>query len=200
MKGAGKGRPRVINFRESVMRSSCVVHTFALLVAVAGVVQAQSLGDIAKKEEARRKTVKGTAKVYTNDDLHSDGSAPPPAAAPAQPAPAPSATAQQPAPPSAAADDSKKDEKYWKDRMVKAREAVERAKTFADALQSRINALTADFSARSDPAQRAVIGDDRNKALAELDRVKKEIDDNTKEIAKIQEEARRANVPAGWVR
>jgi hypothetical protein len=67
-------------------------------------------------------------------------------------------------------------------------------------LQSRINALTTDFSARSDPAQRAQIGNDRQKALTELDRVKKEIAANTKAIADIQEEARKAGVPAGWVR
>ena len=84
--------------------------------------------------------------------------------------------------------------------MTQARSALDRAKTFAEALQSRINALTADFAARSDPAQRAVIGTDRQKALAELDRVQKEIQDNTKAIADIQEEARKAGAPAGWVR
>ncbi len=182
------------------MRFSCVVHTLALLVAAGTAVHAQSLGDVAKKEEVRRKTVKAPAKVYTNDDLHSEGTAPPPAAAPAQPgaAAAPATAPQAPAAP--ATDEPKKDEAYWKARIAKARDDLDRAKTFADALQSRINALTADFSARSDPAQRAVIGTDRNKALAELDRVKKEIDDHTKEIASIQDEARKANVPAGWVR
>ena len=100
----------------------------------------------------------------------------------------------------AAADDAKKTEAYWRDRVAKARADLDRAKTFADALQSRINALTTDFAARSDPAQRAQIGNDRQKALAELDRVKKEIEANTKAIADIQEEARKAGVPAGWVR
>ena len=57
-----------------------------------------------------------------------------------------------------------------------------------------------DFAGRDDPAQRAQIGSDREKALAELDRVKKEIQDNTKAIADIQEEGRKAGVPAGWLR
>ena len=78
--------------------------------------------------------------------------------------------------------------------------ALERAKTFAEALQSRINALNTDFVNRDDPAQRNVVAADRNKALAEMDRVKKEIEQHTKAIAGIQEEARRAGVPAGWVR
>ena len=84
--------------------------------------------------------------------------------------------------------------------MIDARASVDRSRTFADALQSRINALTADFSARSDPAQRDQIAADRQKALTELDRVRKEIQDGAKAIADIQEEARKAGAPAGWVR
>ena len=189
--------------------------TTRVVVAVAGLVMftsmafAQGLGDIAKKEEARRKVVKAPSKVYTNDDLRSEGT-PSPAPAPAPAAQAGAAGTQQ-VPPSPsgvqpkegekpATEEPKKDEAYWKERIAKVRGDLERAQTFADALQSRINALTTDFSARSDPAQRAVIGNDRQKALAELDRVKKEIETNTKAIADIQEEARKANVPAGWVR
>ena len=75
-----------------------------------------------------------------------------------------------------------------------------RAQTFAEALQTRINVLSADFVARDDPAQRAVIATDRQKALAELDRVKQEIAQFTKGIAATQDEARRAGVPPGWLR
>ena len=60
---------------------------------------------------------------------------------------------------------------------------------FADSLQSRINALTTDFVNRDDPAQRAKIEADRKAALAELERVKKELDEQTKAIAAIEEEA-----------
>ena len=84
--------------------------------------------------------------------------------------------------------------------MQTARDARARAESFAEALQSRINALSADFVNRDDPAQRNVIAGDRQKALAELDRVKKEILQYTKDVADTQEEARRAGVPAGWVR
>jgi hypothetical protein len=71
---------------------------------------------------------------------------------------------------------------------------------FAEALQSRINGLTADFTSRDDPAQRAVVANDRQKALAELDRVKNDITQQTKAIADIQEEARKGGVPPGWLR
>jgi gas vesicle protein len=165
---------------------------------------AQSLGEVARQEEARRKAIKQPAKVYTNDNLRpSDQPAPPasgaqtPAATPAPPPAAAQPPAGQPAapPPEAA-----RDEKYWRGRIDAARTALGRAETFQDALQTRINALSADFVNRDDPAQRNVIAADRQKALAELDRVRQEIAAGQKAIADIQEEARRANVPAGWVR
>lgn len=84
--------------------------------------------------------------------------------------------------------------------MATARGNLSRAETFQEALQSRINALSADFVNRDDPAQRAQIANERQKALAELDRVKQEIVQYQKEIGDIQEAARRAGVPAGWVR
>jgi hypothetical protein len=185
-------------------------------VQLTGVAAAQSLGDVARQEEARRKNVKPAAKVYTNDTL-------PPSDRPAPASPAPAADGAapgQPATPAAAADpkaaeapatsapDGKsdaapagpRDEKYWRGRVEAARAAVTRAQTFQDALQTRINALATDFVNRDDPAQRNAIAGERQKALAELDRVKKEIADGQKAIAAVQEEARRANVPAGWVR
>ena len=78
--------------------------------------------------------------------------------------------------------------------------AIERSKAFADALQSQINGLTTDFAARDDPAQRNAVAANRQKALTELDRVKKEITENTKALADLSEEARRAGVPPGWLR
>jgi prephenate dehydratase len=88
----------------------------------------------------------------------------------------------------------------WQKRLQDARSALERNQMFAEALQTRINSLTTDFVARDDPAQRAAIESERRKALAQLDKVKRDIEDQTKAIADIQEQARRAGVPAGWVR
>ena len=84
--------------------------------------------------------------------------------------------------------------------MTDAREALSRAEIFADALQSRINVLSADFVNVDDPVQRDAVAADRDTALAELDRVKQEIQQHQEMMTIIQEEARRAGVPAGWVR
>src|SRR3954463_1933256 len=131
---------------------------------------AQSLGEVARREEARRKAVKSPGKAYTDGNLRrepaSSGPAAPAAAVPTTPDTA--ATREKPE----ANQDPKKDEAYWKQRVTAERDALSRAEIFAESLQSRINALTNDFSARDDPFQRNQIAADRQKSLAELDRVR----------------------------
>lgn len=180
----------------------------AVALAAASQVSAQALGDVARAEEARRKTVTSPGKVYTNERLRPDPTTP------SQPVPLPSAAGSAAASPSgdaakgdaAASKDAAaeranvKDEAAWRGRIKAAREGLERSKVMADALQSRINALNADFTARDDPQQRNVIASDLQRALTELDRTKKDVDTQTKAIAQIQEEGRRAGVPAGWLR
>ena len=93
-----------------------------------------------------------------------------------------------------------KDQAYWKNRMATAREELRRSEMFAEALQSRINALNKDFNSRDNPAQRSAIGADRTEALNELTRVKQDVERGRKQIIDIEEEARKAGVPPGWVR
>jgi len=174
----------------------------ASALAISAALSAQTLGEVGRQEEARRKTVKAPSKVYTNDSLTADITpTPSPAAGTPGSPPASDASSQpQAGAPAAPADNAGNGEAYWKKRMADVRTALDRAQSFADALQTRINSLNNDFIARDDPAQRAKIGADRDKALADLDRVKKEIQDGTKAIAAVQDEARKAGVPAGWVR
>jgi hypothetical protein len=189
----------------SLLRKA-VVRALVLLLAAATFASAQTLADVAKKEEERRKAVKQPAKVISNNDLkpRSTPERPPTATpAPAESKPAAGAAAagaNQAKPAGEASPTEKKDETYWRNRITGARTALQRNQVYVDAMQSRINALTTDFVNRDDPAQRAGIGADRQKALAELDRLKKEIETQTKEIAQIEEEARRAGVPPGWLR
>ena len=173
---------------------------------------AQSLADVARQEQERRKNVKEPSKVYTNEDLNKyPANPPPPDQKTAQDKPAANSTgaakpdAAKPAAaagekPAPAPDAPVRDEQYWRGRITSARDALARSETFRDALQSRINVLTTDFVNRDDPAQRAAIAFDRQKSLAELDRVQADIQSQTKQIADIEEEARRAGVPPGWLR
>jgi len=187
------------------------VVVFAIAVGFAGsqAASGQTLGEVAKKEAERRKTQPQTGKVYTNKDL------PASAQKPATANPSTETPAQTPTDPVAAAtgqkaEDAKapgdkpqgdqKDQAYWKNRMATAREELRRSEMFAEALQTRINTLNKDFNSRDNPAQRSAIGADRTEALNELTRVKQDVERGKKQIADIEEEARKAGVPPGWVR
>jgi hypothetical protein len=180
------------------------VAVLLLVQATVPLVAAQSLGELARKEQERRKGVKAAGKVYSNRDL------------PKPPEPEPAAGAATPLPPAVESkaetakpeqkpeqkDDKseQKDEAWWRGRMMQAREAQRRSEAFAEALQSRINALSTDAVNRDDPYQRAKAAEDRQKAISELARVTSEIEAAKKEIVAIEEEARQGGVPPGWLR
>ena len=84
--------------------------------------------------------------------------------------------------------------------MADLRERLERDQTFLQALQGRIDSLTTDFVNRDDPAQRGQIAGDRQKTLAELDRLRKSVETDKRAIPEFEDEARRSGVPAGWLR
>jgi hypothetical protein len=175
-----------------------------LLVGLGGTARSlagQSLGDVARQEEERRKSVKDPAKVITNKDLSSV----PPGVASA-PTVDSSTLADADAKRDATGESSKdaktpaKDQKYWSRRLKDLQTGLDRDQSYSAALQSQINGLTTEFTARADPAQRAVIERNRQKALAELDRLKDAIVKDKKAIEDFNDEARRAGVPPGWLR
>lgn len=166
---------------------------------------AQSLGDLARQEQERRKAVKAPAKVITNKDLGPVPAAPE-SSAPAAPIASPEAP--RPAQDVKQTDQDKaknpndpvKDQAYWSGRLKALQASLERDQTYVEALQSRINALSTDFVNRDDPVQQRQIGRDRQKAVDELNRLNAAILVNKKAIADLEEEARRAGVPPGWLR
>ncbi len=191
------------------MRFRAVSALFVVL-AVAGSAGAQSLAEVARAEEARRKAQTDPVKVYTNEDLQPDFTRPtPPPATPAtpdstatatEPGTTPDAPAAGEAPSSTPAGGAEKGEAYWRERMASAQAQVERTRMFAQAVQNRIDMLWTDFVNRDDPVQRSLIEQDRNKALAELEQLKEDMEKHQQAIAEIEREARRANVPRGWLR
>ena len=145
----------------------------------------------------RERQVVGIARV---DEIHLPGQAGE-ATDTSAPAPAPAASAPAASAPAAsAAGGPPRDQAYWSKRIAEARANVDRTQAFAQALQNRVDMLWTDFVNRGDPVQQRAIEQERNKALAELERVKKEVQDNQKVVAAIEDEARRDGVPAGWLR
>jgi hypothetical protein len=185
------------------------VSVVATSVAVAGA-QAPALGEVARKEQERRKALPAATKVYTNKDLPKSAIRPEGAQPAAPSAPADSASESPAEADPAAAGEEKQaeaapaspigDEASWKKRMNDAREQLRRNEMFAQALQTRINSLSNDMLSRDDPAQRGRIAGDRKEAIAELARVRQDIENGKKELASIEEEARKLGVPPGWLR
>jgi hypothetical protein len=188
---------------------AAVALTWTLAVpAASALAQTPSLGEVARKEAERRKALPPSGKVYTNKDLPPSAQKPAPSSGagtettiPLDPVAA--ATGDKPADAKAEADAKPGEEKnqaWWAGRISAAREAVRRNEMFAEALQTRINSLNRDFTSRDNPAQRSEIGRDRAEALSELARVKQDVVKGKQAIADIEEEARKASVPAGWLR
>jgi hypothetical protein len=195
------------------VRLSSTLAAIALVLGCAPVTvlaQGPALGEVARKEQERRKAQPNAGKVYTNKDLPASALKPegatqaPPAstATPVegQPGAAEGQEGAQKAEQKGEEKPAASQEAAWKKRMSDAREELRRAEMFAQALQTRVNSLTSDYLSRSDPAQKARLGQERKEAQAELARVKQDIERAKKQIADIEEEARKAGVPPGWLR
>jgi hypothetical protein len=192
-----------------VSRLTAVAFVCLVAVPVSAFAQKAPLAEVARKEAERRKGIKEAQKVITAKDLPE--SARKPVQRPATPSSAHGGEATPAAPGAAAAPTTtekpadsiaaaQRDESHWRTRITQAREQLRRGEAFLAALQSQVNGLTTDFVNRDDPYQRAQIGEQRQKALAELERVKADIELSRKLIADIEEEARKAGVPPGYLR
>jgi hypothetical protein len=179
------------------MKSS---NCFAVLITLAlgAGVSAQSLADVARAEETRRKSIKPGAKVYTNENLGSplQTSAPPADAASASNAAKP-ADAK---PEEQKAVDPTKTEKYWKDRASAIQESLSRLRLLLDALQTQESGLNAEYLSMDDPGHRGLLETRMHRATLERQRVQQDIEKQTKAAADLHEEARKSGIPAGWVR
>lgn len=187
--------------------------TVTLAVACPYVASAQisstvSLAEVARKEEERRKTAKKATRVITNANLGANEVDLPPKAMPSFAGSAnttPSNTAPgsptipggkaEPAPTGAG-----KDQAAWQARMKAAMDDLGRTQMFADSLQTKINSLRTDFVNRDNRVEREKIQQELNASLAELERLNKEVNEKRKAISAVEEEARKAGVPPGWLR
>jgi hypothetical protein len=193
--------------KTSMTRRLLLVPALVVALLAPAIAYAQAtptLGELARKEEERRKALKAASTVVLTDKDVPRATTPAP-----QPAPAGEAPGEKPAeaagekPAEQAGEKPQepvKDEAWWKERVTRVREELRRNEMFADALQTRINAFATDFASQDDPYRRAEIAQQRATAIAELDRVKADLDANRKAMAAIEEEARRASVPPGWLR
>ena len=177
---------------------------FSIVILIALMIQAgafaQSLADVAKAEEARRKMMKAGAKVYTNEDLSRTPDTSPAPPSSSAPGAAPKAGEAAVKPGDEKAVDSTKTEAHWKDRATAIRDSLSRNKLVLDALQSQVSGMNAEYMNTDDPGHRGLLEARLKRASGELGRVQQEIENQTKAAADLREEARKAGVPPGWVR
>ncbi len=184
---------------------------------MAGLAQAagpQSLADLARKEQTRRKSVKRPTKVYTNEDANDSRPLTVTGAAPSSPAPAVTESSGQateagaegaaPADGTAATPAAAKPapgEAEWRNRMKTAREGLERAQMQLAAMRDRAAMLTAGGSASTaSPEQQTALRLQQQSTFQEYDRLRADVERLNKALSDLQAEARAAGVPPGWLR
>jgi hypothetical protein len=173
-----------------------VVGSVVAGVLMFGVVSAsaQGLADVARKEEARRKSIKAPSKVYTDADA--EKYAPAPGAQAAATTVTNLDSNGRPMGQDAAAQGLPSDEAGWRARLQNARDGIDRNKVLLSALeqQARTAARRAGTPEGDEPAE------DGSARAAEIKRLKAEMDTFRATLANAEEEARQAGVPPGWVR
>jgi hypothetical protein len=191
-----------------------LVRLLPLGVIVAGLsvpcADAQTLGDIAKAEAARRAAVKTRGQAITDKDIKpaapmAQPSKPPvDAASQADPAAGPPATAgaeggeglPEPMKPR-----EKRDEAYWRKRFAETRGAVERANGDAAAVQARIQAIDMEMQDTKLPAgRRSELNAERTAAQTALKRFKQDAADLAGELANLERRAQDAKIDPAWTR
>jgi hypothetical protein len=184
-----------------------IVWGLAGVIVFSGAARSQSLADIARKEAERRKTILVPGKVYTDADLRRFPVAPPP-----EPPPGDSAIkageAEKPAakPEQAATTDTPEKpsidsgEQYWRTLITDARAALARSSSYLVALQERAQTLTIQSYTLEDPAARNAAAAQRSAVVKDLKLLKQDMAAQEEAIAKIEADARKANIPPGWIR
>ena len=199
---------------KAAVRPTAVLALLGLLTLPAAAIAQSSqpsLAEIARKEAERRKTAKEATIVITDKNLPESARKPASTAAPAdanqpahageqKPAAADGAAAGGAAPATPAALAGDQGEALWRGRITQAREALRRNEVFLQALQTRVNSLATDYYGRDDPYQKMKLAGERDQAIQEMEKVKADIEASKKQVADIEEEARKAGVPPGWLR
>jgi len=170
-------------------RSRMAITVIAVSLLPALDAGAQGLGDAAKKEKQRRERAASPGKTYTQDDLKA---LPPVAnessssAATASETTASAGVAPQPAgqPAGSEAEKRGQDEKVWRSRVAEARERVEVTRKTYETLTPMNWAPEGEY---------VDFEGMKGAAKGQYEAAQKALDD-------LLEEARRANIPPGWLR
>jgi hypothetical protein len=161
----------------------------------------ESFADAAEREALRRQLTGRATHTYTNLDMID-----PAVANRSASSAGPTAVSETAGPSTTGTDEAlspgieARGEAWWRSRVSTLRSAAERNELGAKAMQARVNTLTAEIVGRDDPFQRRELREQLQKALAELDRLEMAAIEARQGLESLQEEARRAGAPPGWLR
>ena len=172
--------------------SNCLRWLFSLALSVgvlSGVAYAQSLAEVAKEEKKRRTEVEGNTKVIviSERDLGRGRSSPLPESAPAEGGVEEDAGGEGDEDESEA--DATKTREYWQNRVAGAKKKIE-------VLESKLQSPENDWGG----GMRTDVNPLGQRNLSGRQKIESELAAARSEFSQIQGEARRAGVPAGWVR
>ncbi|MFQ5792281.1 MAG: hypothetical protein ACE5JI_17565 [Acidobacteriota bacterium] len=176
-------------------RFACIAVAFGVSAAAAGAMWGQSLAEVAQKEKERRSEVKkeGQAKVITARELQSYGGFPPapPPAAPSTASRASGGEAQEAegAETEEAASDESKTREHWQERVQAVQDKIQD-------LESQLNSPELSWGG----GMRTDVNPLGFRNLSRRQELEKQLAEARAELDAIRLEARRAGVPAGWVR
>lgn len=191
----------------------------AVLTLAAGSLPAQSLGELAAKEKRRReeeqKKNKGPARVVTTEDLARVQGAT--ATEPAKPVsaqelggtrrrsdadePDQDRPREKPANPEGEAPErGGQDEKTWRAQAAELRQEIQAAEQKLKALEEQVNKLFGDIQRSTDTYEILRLRGEQDKLGEQIKMAKRELDGVRQELVQLEESARRAGVPPGWIR
>lgn len=178
------------------------VSALTLLLIFALSSPAQTIADVARREQARQRQIQHQNKgTYTNVSAAVTTA---PAAKPATTAPAeaaPELKEQAPATPAGPVDNQGRDEKYWRDVFEKGRTELRRAEETVLIQEAKLKDLNTQLLRQSDIYNlENVLGPQITAAQKDLDTAKRQVEQARNKVSNLDEELRAAGGLPGWAR
>ena len=165
--------------------------------AQASAAQTDSLADAARKAREQKKDAK-PAKVFTNDNLPTEGGV---STVGAAPAPAQGAADQQ-----AETKASPKDEKAWREKFAQLHKKLDQDQADLDVMQREAGVDAVQYyggdpnKAVQDQSSQAPMGAAYNKKVADIDAKQKQVDADKQAISDAEDDLHKAGGDPGWAR
>ncbi len=174
------------------------------LTGAAGILRAQSLGEIARQERAKKASEPKAVKVYTNDDIPratmvgTPTPSEPASSAEAKPAETAAGARREGNPEEAKGEDKQMTKEYWRAEYKKAKDALDLAQEQSNLADDELSLAQANQVREADPTKKAGFDQEiaANKAAASgrhaaLDKAKQAMDELKKKFDD-------SGAPADW--